>query len=80
MQFSFQASIYDAMGNPISAAPVSTTTVVVTVADVNDNAPTFFTNSYVGSVSESAYVGAIAVAGIRAFDLDAVSSCLIPSS
>ena len=68
------------MGNPISAAPVSTTTVVVTVADVNDNAPTFFTNSYVGSVSESAHVGAITVAGIRAFDLDAVSSCLIPIS
>jgi hypothetical protein len=41
---------------------------------VNDNAPTFFTNSYVGSVSESAHIGAIAVAGIRAFDLDAVSS------
>lgn len=61
------------MNNLVSAAPVSTTTVVVTVADVNDNAPTFFTNSYVGSVSESAHVGAIAVAGIRAFDLDAVS-------
>lgn len=64
------------MDNPVSGAPVSTTTVVVTVGDVNDNAPTFFTNSYVGSVSESAHVGAIAVAGIRAFDLDAVSSHL----
>ena len=68
------------MDNPVSGAPVSTTTVIVTVGDVNDNAPTFFTNSYVGSVSESAHIGAIAVAGIRAFDLDAVSSHLIPIS
>ena len=67
--------MYDAMGNMVSA-PVSTTTVVVTVTDVNDNAPTFFSNSYVGSVSESAHMGAIAVAGVRAFDLDAVSNHL----
>ena len=68
------------MGNPVSGAPVSITTVIVNVADVNDNAPTFFHNSYVDSVSESAHVGAIAVAGIGAFDLDAVSYCLIPIS
>ena len=66
------------MGNLVSAAPVSTTTIIIMVADVNDNAPTFFTNSYVGSLSESAHIGAIAVAGIRAFDLDAVSCHLIP--
>ena len=60
------------MGAAVNA-PTSTATVVVTVTDVNDNPPTFSTNSYLGSVSELADIGNIAVAGVRAFDLDAVS-------
>ena len=54
-------------------ALTSTATVVVTVTDVNDNSPTFFIDSYVGSVSELAQIGNIAVAGVRAFDRDVVS-------
>lgn len=46
--------------------------VLVTLTDINDNTPTFFTNHYTGSVSESARIGDIAVAGIRAFDADSV--------
>ena len=68
----FQAAVVDAMGTAVNA-PTSTATVVLTVTDVNDNPPTFSTNSYLGSVSELADIGNIAVAGVRAFDLDAVS-------
>ena len=62
----------DAMGNTVNAQ-ASTATIVITVTDVNDNPPTFFTDNFVGSVSELAQTGNIAVAGVRAFDLDAVS-------
>lgn len=67
-----QATVVDAMGTAVTAA-TSTATVVVTVTDINDNAPTFFISNHVGTVSELADVGNIAVAGIRAFDLDEVS-------
>ena len=59
------------MGTVLSSRP-STATVVISVSDVNDNAPTFSVSNYVGTVSEFASVGNIAVAGIRAFDLDEV--------
>ena len=66
------------MGNPVSGAPASTATVVVNVGDVNDNSPTFFSSTYVDSILETAHSGAIALAGVRAFDADAVSCCLLP--
>ena len=69
-----QAEVVNPMGNSVGA-PVSHTTVVLTVTDVNDNSPTFFIDSFVGSVAESAQIGNIAVAGVRAFDLDEVGHC-----
>jgi len=49
------------------------TTVIVTITDVNDNAPTFITDHLFGSVPESARIGDVAAAGARAFDADEVS-------
>lgn len=44
--------------------------VIVTVTDVNDNAPTFFATHYQGTVSESSPDGHVVVQGVRAFDVD----------
>ncbi len=48
------------------------TSVIVTVTDVNDNPPAFITDHLYGSVPESARVGDVAAAGVRAFDPDEV--------
>lgn len=49
-------------------------TIILSATDVNDNPPTFITDHIFGSISESARVGDVAAAGIRAFDSDEVSS------
>lgn len=53
---------------PISES--ASTLVVVSVTDINDNSPTFFTDHYYGSVLESSPIGHLAVQGIAAFDFD----------
>lgn len=60
--------------DPDTSAPRGTTpahaTLVLMATDVNDNAPTFITDHLFGSVSETARIGDVAVAGVRAFDVD----------
>lgn len=66
--------------DPTTSLPKNTlpayTTVIVTVRDVDDNAPTFITDHLFGSVPESARVGDLAAAGAQAFDPDEVSAIL----
>lgn len=58
--------------SPIGNRP-ALTTVILIAADVNDNSPTFVTDHYFGFVLESARIGDIAAAGVRAFDRDEVT-------
>ena len=57
--------------SPIGSNP-AIATVILRAADINDNAPTFVTDHIVGSIPESARIGDVAAAGVRAFDLDEV--------
>ena len=42
------------------------------MSDVNDNAPTFFSGTYSGTVNENIELGHIVIATVSAFDLDLV--------
>lgn len=53
-QYSFEVSVFNELGNPLL---VSTTTVTVTVKDVNDNAPYFINTPYTANVFETAANG-----------------------
>ena len=57
--------------DPIDAPP-AVATVVLTVTDVNDNAPQFYSQTYTGYVPEDASLGHIVLASIEAFDIDEV--------
>ena len=62
--------------DPVTLSPTMATpahsTVILTVTDINDNAPAFITDHLFGRVSELARVGDIAAAGASAFDADEV--------
>lgn len=62
--------------DPVTLVAKGTTpghaTIILNALDANDNPPTFITDHLFGSVSESARVGDVAAAGVRAFDRDEV--------
>jgi hypothetical protein len=62
--------------DPVTSSPIGSSPAVATVllsaSDINDNSPTFITDHLFGSVPESARIGDVAVAGVRAFDSDEV--------
>uniref|UniRef100_A0A1X7VA24 Cadherin domain-containing protein n=1 Tax=Amphimedon queenslandica TaxID=400682 RepID=A0A1X7VA24_AMPQE len=51
-------------------SPPCYATIVLTVSDINDNSPTFFSGTYSGTVNENIELGHIVIATISAFDLD----------
>eukprot|EP00118_Oscarella_pearsei_P012437 m.91691 g.91691 ORF g.91691 m.91691 type:complete len:1711 (+) comp36705_c0_seq1:99-5231(+) len=59
--------------NRADTSLTATATVVVTISDVNDNAPKFIQKSYAANVSESAPIGTTVVQ-ISAVDIDAGSN------
>ena len=60
-------------------APTASTTVVLILNDINDNAPQFFTGTYTGFVDENEEQGHIVLPSIVAFDADIVRNNLSPS-
>lgn len=60
-----------ATSSPLGSNP-AVATIILSATDVNDNPPIFITDHLFGSISELARVGDVAVAGVRAFDIDEV--------
>ena len=71
----FGGSLFVEARNP-NSTDIAFTTVLITIRDVNDNAPQFLNSSYVFEISELAESGVI-VGGVSAEDSDAGSNAQI---
>ena len=69
---SIQAREYLPGGNILADSPPSTATVVLTLTDINDNSPAFYSGSYSANVDEHVANGHIVIASVSAFDNDVV--------
>lgn len=69
-----QGQEYLSGGSVIADSPACYATIVLTITDVNDNSPTFYSGTYSGTVNENVALGHIVIASINAFDLDEVSN------
>ena len=61
----------------VADSPPCNATVVLTVTDINDNAPQFYAGTYTGFVDENVEEGHIVIATVDAFDVDQVMNIAI---
>ncbi len=59
--------------------PTVTSTIVLIVTDLNDNAPQFYAGTYTGFVDENVDAGHVVISSVNAFDADTVSQPAIIS-
>ena len=61
----------------LADAPTASTTLVLTISDINDHSPQFYFGAYTGFVNENVEEGHIVISTVNAFDGDAVNCTII---
>ena len=61
----------------LADAPTASTTLVLTISDINDHSPQFYSGAYTGFVNENAEEGHIVISTVNAFDGDTVNFIVI---